>query len=599
MFRKFSRVLILAAIVITPLSAMAGPWDDFKRNARKLDPTTKNTPASTFVKSFDISCKNSAVRRAGKAIDPNNSRNTVKDCWKESPNEEKVGLSIIAVAAAVGAGYGCGVAGEALAAAGVETSAGLCLPGGLRYLALIDNKNDMDDERQQHDRNQDIYSRVEEPNTSSEPKSSEIVETNSIDLDIEESVQSSNQFDSTNLKLESFVLENNLDKNSEEIKNIPSQDPVAENQGDGLPVITEEDMDGVGTNGPVLEAVDSIVHFCFVKGTLVSAENGLIPIEKIRIGTEVRSCDTDQMNCTLKKVTRLYESYTDSLIKIRVGGSEIVTTPNHPFYVDDYQGYLPAERLQLGHLLVTESKKLDAIEGLQKYYLEKIEKVYNLEVEDLHNYYVRGHNGASNDDSDSCSLGNYLVHNCGGVAGVAIDAGLEFVGGYDRIGLDPSEIPGETIRREQEREEWLPQNIAIAPDPGLFRRGARGLAGRNSNSVGRNRQQAIHEAKDRAGIPRSQQPSRQWEVGNDPKRRGMKNYKYDENPSSHGRYQEFKDANGHKKVVADHVNDPNRATKHAHAGKAKSGQDPRDVDFKDGPRYDAIKKDGDHHIDYD
>ncbi|EOM8001693.1 hypothetical protein ACNCR4_004895 [Escherichia coli] len=42
----------------------------------------------------------------------------------------------------------------------------------------------------------------------------------------------------------------------------------------------------------------------------------------------------------------------------------------------------------------------------------------------------------------------------------------------------------------------------------------------------RNRRQALNKAKDLAGIPRSQQPNRQWTVGNDPRRRGQTNYKY-------------------------------------------------------------------------
>ena len=54
----------------------------------------------------------------------------------------------------------------------------------------------------------------------------------------------------------------------------------------------------------------------------------------------------------------------------------------------------------------------------------------------------------------------------------------------------------------------------------------------------RNRRQAFNKAKDLAGIPRSQQPNRQWTVGNDP-RRGQRNYKYSKDLDSHGRYYEY------------------------------------------------------------
>ncbi|WP_368301996.1 hypothetical protein [Kluyvera sichuanensis] len=62
---------------------------------------------------------------------------------------------------------------------------------------------------------------------------------------------------------------------------------------------------------------------------------------------------------------------------------------------------------------------------------------------------------------------------------------------------------------------------------------------------GVNRRQALNEAKYLAGIPRSQQPNRQWTVGNNPMRRGQTNYKYSEGLGSHGRCYEYTDARGH------------------------------------------------------
>ncbi|RZK38895.1 MAG: hypothetical protein EOO61_07635 [Hymenobacter sp.] len=113
-----------------------------------------------------------------------------------------------------------------------------------------------------------------------------------------------------------------------------------------------------------------------------------------------------------------------------------------------------------------------------------------------------------------------------------------------------------------------------------------------------NRRQALNQAKDRAGIPRSQQPETQWEVGNDPKRRGMKNYNYAEDPAHHGRFYEYKDANGHKRVVVEHTNDPLRKP-HAYAGMPKQGSDPKSYDFKRNRYAKIVDSDGDHHIDYE
>lgn len=112
---------------------------------------------------------------------------------------------------------------------------------------------------------------------------------------------------------------------------------------------------------------------------------------------------------------------------------------------------------------------------------------------------------------------------------------------------------------------------------------------------------ALRYAKELAGIPRSQQPDRQWVEGDDVNRKGgnFANYEYNSNPTAHGRYYEFADDKGHKKVVVLHTNDPNRSV-HAHAGKAKPKANPFTYDFKHPDnRYLAIDdpRTKDHHID--
>ncbi|WP_323858896.1 HNH/endonuclease VII fold putative polymorphic toxin [Xenorhabdus doucetiae] len=126
------------------------------------------------------------------------------------------------------------------------------------------------------------------------------------------------------------------------------------------------------------------------------------------------------------------------------------------------------------------------------------------------------------------------------------------------------------------------------------------MAGEDCDKLKLNRRQALNKAKDLAGIPRSQKPDRQWTVGNDPKRRGQTNYQYSEDLGSHGRYYEYKDAHGHKKVVLEHTADPRATHPHAHAGQAKTGADPRKYDFKEN-RYQKITdpKTDDHHIYYE
>ncbi len=108
------------------------------------------------------------------------------------------------------------------------------------------------------------------------------------------------------------------------------------------------------------------------------------------------------------------------------------------------------------------------------------------------------------------------------------------------------------------------------------------------------RRKAFNEAKDRANIPRSQQPSRQWQVGDDANVAGQNNYRYSRDPATHGRYYEYDTPHG-KRVIVEHTND---GVLHMHAGKPKPGADQINYDFKENRYQKIIGSDGDHHIYY-
>ena len=112
-----------------------------------------------------------------------------------------------------------------------------------------------------------------------------------------------------------------------------------------------------------------------------------------------------------------------------------------------------------------------------------------------------------------------------------------------------------------------------------------------------NRRQALNQAKDLAGVPRTQQPVKQWVVGDDVTRKGFGNYVYKTNPSHHGRFYEYDTPQG-KRVVVEHTNDTAQGL-HTHAGKPPDKiNNPMNYDLKKG-RYQKInREDGDHHIRY-
>ncbi|WP_051857065.1 DUF6531 domain-containing protein [Streptomyces sp. NRRL S-1868] len=85
------------------------------------------------------------------------------------------------------------------------------------------------------------------------------------------------------------------------------------------------------------------------------------------------------------------------------------------------------------------------------------------------------------------------------------------------------------------------------------------------------RRLAFNAARERAGVPNSQQPVKQWTVGGDPaQRHRTSNYVYDENPGTHGRYYQYETPEG-TRLVVEHTADPHAPHPHFHAGKPKGG----------------------------
>ena len=120
--------------------------------------------------------------------------------------------------------------------------------------------------------------------------------------------------------------------------------------------------------------------------------------------------------------------------------------------------------------------------------------------------------------------------------------------------------------------------------------------GNNAELANCNRTEAFNEARDRAGVPRSQQPVQQWTVGGDINKKGYEfsNYRYDSNPTSHGLYYEYDTPKG-KVVVVNHTND---VIPHFHAGKPKPYFDPYTYDFKNYRYSNIIIPGKDTHIYY-
>jgi hypothetical protein len=126
---------------------------------------------------------------------------------------------------------------------------------------------------------------------------------------------------------------------------------------------------------------------CFVEGTLVKTENGLIPIEQIQIGDYVYTYDGKYNEIVLKEVVNTMRKEAEKIISIKINKDVIIeTTENHPFYVKN-TGWVEAKQLREGDKLLNYNEEYLEIQELKEtYYFGKV--VYNLQLDENHNFFV-------------------------------------------------------------------------------------------------------------------------------------------------------------------------------------------------------------------
>lgn len=131
--------------------------------------------------------------------------------------------------------------------------------------------------------------------------------------------------------------------------------------------------------------------YCFEAGTPIAAANGAVAIENIAVGDMVWSYDYKTGKKSLKPVTATTIRETNQVISVEIGGEQIVTTPEHPFYVvnnDKYNGYVAAKYLSIGDCVQTAEGGYLPITSIKQETLDDSIAVYNFTVDDNHSYYV-------------------------------------------------------------------------------------------------------------------------------------------------------------------------------------------------------------------
>lgn len=137
-------------------------------------------------------------------------------------------------------------------------------------------------------------------------------------------------------------------------------------------------------SGRILEIINQ--RTCFAAGTPVLTPRGPVLIENLRDGDLVLSrSDVNFAGSveprTVEKVFRL----VGRICEVDVGGHCLMTTAEHPFYVEG-QGWTKAIDLEPGDALVGTCKKTVTVERVCA--TDRETTVYNLRVADFHTYFV-------------------------------------------------------------------------------------------------------------------------------------------------------------------------------------------------------------------
>ncbi|MEI7012598.1 TIGR04388 family protein, partial [Leptospira licerasiae] len=142
----------------------------------------------------------------------------------------------------------------------------------------------------------------------------------------------------------------------------------------------------VGEFAYINENGQVVFQSCFVAGTLVHTPTGLKAIETLKIGDVVFAFDEESGQKVIRKVTETFINQTTTILKITDSKGEVIeTTWNHPFYVTAGM-WVKAKDLIVGDEFLTIDGKEIKVVSIQESIRD--EKVYNLEVEDAHTYYV-------------------------------------------------------------------------------------------------------------------------------------------------------------------------------------------------------------------
>jgi len=174
---------------------------------------------------------------------------------------------------------------------------------------------------------------------------------------------------------------------------------------------------------------------CFIRKERVITSDGPIPIGQLYdmwiAGKKlplIKSFNEQTKKFEFKRMTYAWEKRSTALVKVQIGCQSVICTPNHLFLTT--HGYKEASKLTKSDVLIGVSNNkhnhCSAINVVKQEISLKYEYVYDIEVEDNHNFII---------GSDGNAQFNPIVHNCHHLAARVFSKAMMKTGGHYTIGL--------------------------------------------------------------------------------------------------------------------------------------------------------------------